>query len=451
MTRSCETNTRLARFDLRHAGFSLIELMIAITLGILISIGLVSLFGTTSQTNKVQNALALLQENGRFAAMRIGADLRMANAPYCSNSAGPAVATTNGSIDAPIAAAVYLTPTGVLNLPDTATANQSGPPTGWPATGWYPLSPSLNIQGYECDKGSTNCSPNLTFLPAQGTAAGNRVAGSDVLTVRYLQNDGWMATAASTAVVTATQQSGDTDFDFQIGDRILLGMCNNPVVTDATYVINTASTPHTLTATLTGATGYSVSLPMHVFNYTRDFVTVTYYLRYDADQNPDAAGRVIPVLVRRVNGGAGGASGSEDVVVQGVDKLDFLYGVADSQGNVRYLTADDVNSSAGGGITCSSAPVQFQPGYSEQSNCLWRAVKSIEIHMLVDTVNNVYAVDDKDTPYCYSIDPASSLATVDCSSTANYQVPAAASFNGMPGRMMRREFIALAAVRNAPQ
>lgn len=66
-------------------GFTLLEIMVALVLGLLLSIGIVSLFLTTSRTNKLQDGLARLQENGRYAVGRIESDLRMGGAQYCSN------------------------------------------------------------------------------------------------------------------------------------------------------------------------------------------------------------------------------------------------------------------------------------------------------------------------------------------------------------------------------
>ena len=85
---------------LAAAGFSLIELMVAMTLGILLSIGIVTLFGATSKTNKVQDALARLQENGRYALTRITNDLHASAGQYCqsSNSLG----WTNPGVNGPI-------------------------------------------------------------------------------------------------------------------------------------------------------------------------------------------------------------------------------------------------------------------------------------------------------------------------------------------------------------
>ena len=109
-------------------GFTLIELMVAMVLGLLVSIGLVSLFGTTSNASRVQNALALIQENGRFAVTRMNSDLRMGSAPFCSGSSGPATLTTsNGALDQAIATSVYIA-SGTLTFPDSIAAAASAAP-----------------------------------------------------------------------------------------------------------------------------------------------------------------------------------------------------------------------------------------------------------------------------------------------------------------------------------
>ena len=65
-------------------GVSLIELMVAIMLGILVALGIVNIFNTTSSSSLAQSQLARLQEGGRFAITALTSDLRMANAQYCS-------------------------------------------------------------------------------------------------------------------------------------------------------------------------------------------------------------------------------------------------------------------------------------------------------------------------------------------------------------------------------
>ena len=56
-------------------GFSLVELMIAMLLGLLLLVGVVNLFLGSSQTYRLQEALFRVQESGRFALDIIQRDL----------------------------------------------------------------------------------------------------------------------------------------------------------------------------------------------------------------------------------------------------------------------------------------------------------------------------------------------------------------------------------------
>src|SRR6201999_1671077 len=78
-------------------------------------------------------------------------------------------------------------------------------------------------------------------------------------------------------------------------------------------------------------------------------------------------------------------------LVQGAEQLSFLYGVQAANGQTRYLTADQVQTSTL--VTCPLPPQQytfFIPGAMEPDGCLWRAVKTVEAHLLLDSVNDMY-------------------------------------------------------------
>jgi len=51
----------------KQAGVTLVEIMIAITVGLILSAGLIQIFTSSKQAYKMQDSLGLLQENGRFA------------------------------------------------------------------------------------------------------------------------------------------------------------------------------------------------------------------------------------------------------------------------------------------------------------------------------------------------------------------------------------------------
>ena len=62
--------------DVSQAGFSLVELMIGLALGALITISAVQLFSTNQRTFALQRALTEIQEQGRFTLDFIARDLR---------------------------------------------------------------------------------------------------------------------------------------------------------------------------------------------------------------------------------------------------------------------------------------------------------------------------------------------------------------------------------------
>lgn len=70
----------------RQKGLSLIELMIAIVLGLLITGGMIQLFVSSKQTYRIQENLSRLQENGRFAMHFLTHDIRMAGHMGCNAS-----------------------------------------------------------------------------------------------------------------------------------------------------------------------------------------------------------------------------------------------------------------------------------------------------------------------------------------------------------------------------
>ena len=60
-------------------GLSLVELMVAMAIGIFLLAGAVTVFGKTRDLYRTNDAAARLQETARYAMSTIEADLRMAN------------------------------------------------------------------------------------------------------------------------------------------------------------------------------------------------------------------------------------------------------------------------------------------------------------------------------------------------------------------------------------
>lgn len=430
----------------RVAGFSLLEIMIALALGLLLSVGIVSLFGTTSSTNKLQNGLARLQESGRFAVTRMESDLRMSSGQFCSNFSGSSKAGTSIPVVALRAPAVFAENLGFadgINSIDPA----SGLGTAAAAASAYILSPRYFIQGYTCDSASDCTGGMPAFLPAQGLTAGARLPASDVLTIRYQRGSGWpvpgtnnCTTGGSLSFVTP---AGDDVYDpddparsFVAGENALVSDCQN---TSIVPVAAAAGTTLTIGTVLSGAAEPACSnaggRDMRVFNFSKDFVNVTYSVELREDENPDARPnsgqprRLVPALVRRENGG------DAQELVRGVDELKFRYGVQDENGNTRYLTAAEMNA---GAMPCPPAPegAATAPTSVNEPGCLWRAVRAIEAHLLVNTGDEVMGLDPDSLEYHFMDD--------DFAPTQTTPLPSGL----LAGSTFRREFIAFASNRN---
>jgi type IV pilus assembly protein PilW len=145
-------NRLLANFCLHNKssqrGFTLVELMIAMTIGAFISAGVIALFIGNNQGYRTNEAMARVQENGRFAIEYLARDVRQA---------------------------------GVTNLSTVLTI--------WPPVDY--------IQGWQ----GASSKPDLTTSPAPSfgsswNSLGNYTKNTDVLGIRFYD-----ATAATPAVV----------------------------------------------------------------------------------------------------------------------------------------------------------------------------------------------------------------------------------------------------------
>ncbi len=446
-------------------GVTLVELMIAMVLGMLVAAGIITVFISTSNSNKAQTQLARLQEEGRFAITRLSADLRMANGQYCTNTGGVAQPGAAGLyLDHLIAPKVY-----ARNLIGTAGAARGA--LGDVTTPWagangavtYPPMPAeaysmpsfLFMRGYDCRLSScTPIDPSSAGLPALGTALGNRVKGADVITVRYINpSSGWAIDNAvgsrigktssdgSIASIVLNPRTGEPPrSNFTHGDLVMLADCSGAQIFAANY----AAASGTLTLSEDGNFEHShpasprLESAPKVFDFNRDFQTVTYYLKL-VSVNNDQRLPLTGALIRRVNGGLKSdgsemqSGASEDEMVRGIERMDFRYGVEDADGNTRFLTAQQIDTST----NCPPAEV----GAITVVGCLWRGIKSIEISVLMDGQMPLYSLGIGELGYAYGIDNIAKPALPG-------DHPIRPGDQGFVDQMLRREFTALVAVRN---
>lgn len=443
-------------------GFTLIELMVAMVLGLLVAAGIVTVFASTSSSNRAQTQLATLQEEGRFAMARIKNDLSAINSQYGTNSGGAANQAGAGLpyLDGLRAPSVYASGTGALpNALSDVTTPWGGSYPAEPASGPYSMPSFFLMRGYDCTK--TACTPVdphsvVSSLPAMGVAVKDRVVGAAVLTMRYLNpSRGWLIEPAGSSVSgsTITANSDQTlqkinlapiaayneppVSEIKAGDLIMLANYSNAQIFAATGQGSAVLTPSTANfSTPTSMTGTNA---VKVFDFNRDFQTVTYYLKVVDAGNGHTTG----ALIRRVNGGLANG-GTEDELVRGISRLDFRYGVQTGTGDTEFLTANQVDTAtdaSGNAIACPPGPA-LPVITTAIKGCLWGAVQTVQVDLLMDGQVPLYTLTPNELQYTYSFDATNTGLTA----PANHAIKP--SDQGFPDQLLRREFTGLFAVRN---
>ncbi len=147
-------------------GMSLIELMIAMVIGLILMMGVIQVFGASRAAYQLSEGLARTQENARFAVDYLQRDLRMAGHFGCVNDQSHL--QTNGALLTHFTGSTEQ----ALNFTQSIQAyeaSDTGPEDsqtiGAAATGWSPTLPT-------------------------SIAALNPLPGSDVLVLRFLSNEG---------------------------------------------------------------------------------------------------------------------------------------------------------------------------------------------------------------------------------------------------------------------
>lgn len=445
---------KLSFYPKRKLGFTLIELMIALVIGVILVLGIASIFVNTSNNIRLQRGISNLQESGREALTRLVDDAAATGSQYCTavgvqsprNGFTPqkvvrnfATTTTSGT-----AGGLFFGLPGSADTAVTTATNPAGPP--------YNINPRFFLQGHDCV--ANTCTPALTVLggnpgvvPAAGTAAGDRVPNSDVLTVRYLQGNG--ASLSSSSVAAGGNISFPLNANYAVpgsGGLLRLGLappslnrlfmvadCSKAAIFRGDFSAAGATALVGGNAGLADAPSFRAEENARVFDLRNNFLTVTYFLQNIAD--PNVVGRLIPTLMRSENG-------ATEEVVRGVERLDFRYSVArfradfnnPSYQGYQWMTANQVHTA----IPCPPRPKGI-PGFDNfvplvpelplttdtELGCNWRGVGAIEIGMLVTSVDDVPNAETTET----------------------YSMDAGAVVTPATGRLIRREFRAIAPIK----
>ena len=279
---------------LTQKGFTLIELMVALTMGLLIMLALITMLINVSRNNNEMSKTNRVIENGRFALQLLESDISHAGywggyVPEFDN-----LTVTAAPTDVPTAVPDPCLTYSSANWTTAHKANLLG----------------LSIQGYEIP--STVPSPTLSVCASIVTSP---KANTDVLLVRHAET--CLPGVGNCAVVNAA------DLNLQVN------RCGTTSVLTPPYVLSNDST--TLTLKQRNCTAA---------NENRRFMSSLYYVRnYSV-----TAGDGIPTLMRSQFGQVSGVlqHKSADAMIEGVEGFRVEYGVdnlSDSGAAVDFTTA----------------------------------------------------------------------------------------------------------------
>lgn len=320
----------------RQAGLSLIELMIALLIGLLLLLGVVQVFSASSNAYRLAKAQARLQEGGRFAMDYLSRDLRMAGHMGCSSDT---ILTRDGSS--------LLTTRTTFGAGADAALQFNFAVRGYGANGTTPGT-TVTLSSTPTVGGSFT-----PALPAQIAAAlTNRVAGSDILVLRYLEGQGLpIATAVNGATPTFAISPSAADWTLFKGGIAAPGLfgittCDNAIVFQAAAVSPAASVSVGATALNAGLANVNFKFPQGAELYRAE--SEVYYVGLNSQTQRPSLYRV------RFTAAPGGALTTQsEELVEGVENMQLLYGQDQAAGTTpsgavtQLLTAAQVDASMG--------------------------------------------------------------------------------------------------------
>lgn len=310
-------------------GFSLLELLIALTISLLITAAVGYVYISSLQAYRTQGALSRLQEGARYAFEFLGKDVRMTGASGCA----------------------FSTSANALNTP----------------TDWYKDLFGRPLQGTNDTLAGDACTAWATPC----------LVGTDTLT-------GLLADISREYIVQSHNTGGappqitlDTGAGLSAGQLLVATDCSHAAVFQATGVTGAvvehaaSGTPGNATANLgVGGAVYSYPAGSRVY----PLKAATYYI----GTNP--AGE--PALYRLVPQGANATPTAEELV-EGVEDMQVTYGVdttVPADGEVDFVDPDGDGDPY---LTAAQVESGSVPGLNNDER--WQRVVSVRVSLLMRT------------------------------------------------------------------
>lgn len=281
------------------AGFSLVEIMVALLVSLFLLAGVLQLYLGNQQTSRLGTGVGDLQQTGQFALDELSNNLRMAAFQGCFRSPPAPPAPPVLALNAPT---TDLSLTGVVGLEVTSSGAWTGgtAPTNWAGAVPRPLSDVVQVQG-----------GSRTVVNLASTM------GSDAAQVALASNPDNIAA----------------------GEMVIVADCRTADLFRITSVTGGLTLTHTTADNTSGSlskayvhTGLNAAQAMR-------FNSWVYFVR---DSGRDAADGSAIFSLFRLDTSRTGQTAQE--LVEGVEYLQVLYGERIGTQNIRYRTAPNVTN-----------------------------------------------------------------------------------------------------------
>lgn len=276
-------------------GFTIVEILIALALGVLLSSALVQTFSTTHTLSSMESALSRVQETGRFTLETLARDIRMAGYHGCADP---------NDVDVTVMAE-KLKGSGAFAFE--------------------------SLQGFETDPTSGNFAPALPAGHDLENIEGDARPGSDVISVTFANTSGVTLTAPTGQ--SANIKVPEIPAGVKKGSFAMISDCKSA------HLFEVTNEPKNFTITHGGNVNdphNSLDPPYMAGAQLMTYESRTYYVA-DTGRNTASGAPVYALYVRDLNG-------ISQEILEGVETLQILYGQQlDATGRLRYVTADDAD------------------------------------------------------------------------------------------------------------
>jgi type IV pilus assembly protein PilW len=330
----------------RCAGFTIIEIMIALLLSVLLLAGVGQVYLSSKQSYRTAENVARLQESSRFAMDILSKELRMAGFSPCPPTSEVAVTLGAGL------------PAGAINFGQGAIVGYEGGVSAFPAD-----------------------------FPAEGTSPGDRVAGTDALMILR---------GSDTTYTVESHNPSAAEFKVidptGLGDGDILMVCdahNTAIFQTSNVTVGSGSVVHNTgvagiwPGNCTKGLGYPVVCTALGTPYAYDtdaqivkFISNIYYIGVSQSGTSRSLYRR-PLLTN--TGGTVGAAAAQELI-DGIENMQLLFGLdvnGDRQAE-RYVAADQVTAAGSCGGTA----------------CTWNDVVGVRVGLLTHTPDEITGEDD---------------------------------------------------------